>query len=102
MKSRRGDEPPTAIKKGMNMSKLQEDINVVNLEKVSTVLNIAEDLIKEIQNTKKYIEENLCLEHEEFKQDLFGDASLQCESCFEQAFHANEFSGVAEEDRGDV
>lgn len=41
-----------------------------------------------------------CDAHDEFKQDLWGDGAFTCESCFVEAqMKAEEFLGVAEEDR---
>ena len=57
------------------------------------------DAIESIHTIRKDLQKFYCEEHEEWKQRLHSDSDLDCESCFEAYYHANEFEGVAQEDR---
>jgi hypothetical protein len=81
---------------------ISDNLAVVNLEKLSAVLTAADDLLKNIRETREMIERNLCTTHNEWKQDLFSDGNMHCEPCFSEYFHANEFEGVHADDRGDL
>lgn len=59
-----------------------------------------EEFKVEMGELKRLLDKHFCGQHTEFKQDLFKDGVLYCETCFITAQNNSEFQGVAPEDKG--